>query len=400
MKKSMLSILLLTATVALAGCSSTSVPGTVDVTPKIQFKAESISLNGSSYFLYPGETFQLEPTIFPVVAYDAALIYESSDESVVKVGPTGLVTAVSDGTAIVTVRARENASAIASMKFYCMTKAKGADYLAKPVQNMQQYQKKNVKAPTKILSKAYVTYTYYCDNVMTSQTLINQDIMMDMDMTYNENPCALFELSAFYQDKRITGAPFMRSSVGYKILTDKDYHSYIFHDNDTVHNWLYVPTEFYLGTETTRGLAVYSIIDSLLVSGSDAVKDRIEDSLGTDWFGYSSMRQSGAYTSPDNTEKLYLYLTQDVDRTATGLTENNIGIPAETPYNDKGFFKVYFEKGNVKFYEQHFVDSYEYKGHNYVIDVKQDYSFYRDDEFTSVYPDFSKYTKVDTISDL
>lgn len=399
MKKTMLSILSLTAMVAITGCSSTAVPTTIDVTPKIQFKAESISLNGSSYFLYPGETFQLKPTIFPVVAYDAALVYTSSDEGIVTVSSTGLVTAVGEGTAVVTVKAKENTSAIATMKFYCLKMAKSVDHLTRPIQNMSQYQKRYVNAPRKILSKAYITYTYYCDEVITSQTLINQDIMMDKDMTYNDNPCALFELSALYQERRITDSPFMRSTVGYKVLTDKDYHSYIFHDNDTVHNWLYVPTEFYLGTETTRDLAVYALIDSLLVSGSDIVDDRIEDSLGTEWFGYPSMRRSGAYT-PDNTEKLYIYLTQDVDRTATGLTENNLGIPAETPYNDKGYFKVYFERGNVKFYEQHFVDSYEYKGHNYVIDVKQCYSFYRDDEFESVYPDFGSYTKVDKMDDL
>lgn len=61
-----------------------------------------ITLNRSELSMIEGELFQLEATVETPVALDKSVIYESSDPSVVKVDANGKLTAVSEGTAVIT----------------------------------------------------------------------------------------------------------------------------------------------------------------------------------------------------------------------------------------------------------------------------------------------------------
>ncbi len=70
---------------------------------------ESIDFSERSAILRKGRETQIEPIIYPLGIYDY-LTYSSDDESVAEVSPTGLVTAVGEGTAVITVTARSGAS--------------------------------------------------------------------------------------------------------------------------------------------------------------------------------------------------------------------------------------------------------------------------------------------------
>ena len=394
MKKSMLSILALTAIMTVTGCGNTVVADAA--TKGLKFEAEALDVSSKSEFLFPGETHQIQTLISPLKAYDAELVYSSSDEDVATVSSTGLVTSQGIGTATIRVASKNDPKIYSEMKIYSLEKKK-ADYLANPVQKMKQYADKNVTSPRKILSEAYVVYKMTIDGVVDNETRIRQNIMMDKDN-------ALMSLDSIYEEQKIAGSKFMRSSVGYKVLTDENYHSWLFHSNDSVANRLNVRTEYFAGTEVTRDLAVYAILDSLFSAGKDLVENRIEDSLGQDWYGYPSMRQCGGYTYPDMTDKLFLRMQQDIpaskDHVATAITESNLGIPAGTPYRELGDFDIYFERGNVKSYRQRFINYYEYNGKNYEFEIDQHYTFKRDDEFSVETPKFSDYTEVYSINDL
>ena len=386
----MLSILALTAIMNVTGCGNTVVADAA--TKGLKFPAESLDVSSKSEFLFPGESHQIQTLISPLKAYDAELVYTSSDESVATVSSIGLVTSVGIGTATIRVASKENPEIYSEMKIYSLEKKK-AEYLSTPIMRMEQYAKKNVTAPRKILSEAYVIYKMTIDGVVDNESRIRQNIMMDKDN-------ALMSLDSVYEEQKIAGSKFMRSTSGYKVLTDENYHSWLIHTNDSVANRLYVRTEYFAGTETTRDLAVYAILDSLFNSGKDLVENRIEDSLGKDWYGYPSMRQCGGYTANDMTDKLFIRLQQDVDREATALTENNLGIPAGTQYREVGDFDVYFERGNVKSYRQRFVNYYELNGKNYVFEIDQHYTFKRDNEFVVEMPNLGDYNEVYSINDL
>ncbi|OHX64505.1 Ig-like domain-containing protein [Flammeovirga pacifica] len=66
-------------------------------------KVESIALNSSSASLFAEETVQLEATVSPSDADNPSVTWSSSEISVAKVDSNGLVTAVSEGNATITV---------------------------------------------------------------------------------------------------------------------------------------------------------------------------------------------------------------------------------------------------------------------------------------------------------
>lgn len=82
-------------------CTVTSI-----ATEMIQAYVEEIRLDKEELVLYEGrEGYTLSLTIFPAEATDKTVIWESSDDAIVKV-ENGVVTPVSEGTAVITVTAR------------------------------------------------------------------------------------------------------------------------------------------------------------------------------------------------------------------------------------------------------------------------------------------------------
>lgn len=74
----------------------------------------SITLNETSQTLTEGETFQLTATVAPADATDPSLTWTSSNVAVATVSATGLVTAVSAGSATITAKANDGSGVSAS----------------------------------------------------------------------------------------------------------------------------------------------------------------------------------------------------------------------------------------------------------------------------------------------
>lgn len=74
----------------------------------------SITLNETSQTLTEGETFQLTATVAPADATDPTLTWTSSNVAVATVSATGLVTAVSAGSATITAKANDGSGVSAS----------------------------------------------------------------------------------------------------------------------------------------------------------------------------------------------------------------------------------------------------------------------------------------------
>ena len=74
-------------------------------------EVESLSIGNSVMYLLPGETAQFDVDIYPSGADESTLLWSSSDPEVVTVTADGTLTAVSAGTAIITVAADSGVSA-------------------------------------------------------------------------------------------------------------------------------------------------------------------------------------------------------------------------------------------------------------------------------------------------
>ncbi len=77
-----------------------------------QPKVDSITISDTAVQLSPNETFQATYTIAPEKAAKVKTTWTSSNQDIVTVDQTGLITAVSDGTATITVTAKDKMSVI------------------------------------------------------------------------------------------------------------------------------------------------------------------------------------------------------------------------------------------------------------------------------------------------
>lgn len=85
-------------------------------------KVNSITLNATEKKLWLAETFQLEAAVEPATATDKTVTWASSNTAVATVDDKGLVTAVADGEAEITVTANDGGGAKATCKVIVKTK--------------------------------------------------------------------------------------------------------------------------------------------------------------------------------------------------------------------------------------------------------------------------------------
>ena len=388
MKKSLLSILGLTAILALTGCNSGSASNGKS---SVVLPAEEIKLNAQSKALLVGEKFEIKPLITPLLASDAELVYESSDSSVATVSKNGVVTGKKQGKVTIKVSAKDDSEVFSEMEVNVFQRQ-----TVKNVKNklsaMGNYQKEHVTAPRKLKTVEVETRTLYCDGKVYHQTFEIATFILSKDDAY-------FYIGGIDEESKYFDAPEHRSTFAYHFYTDEDYHSFLFHENDNVRNWCYVPTEFYLGTETTRDGVIYAMMGSFFVSGSDIAENNVEYSLNENLLQATTFKivRDGGY-SDDNVFAQYSAVYDD--EVASIDEENNLDIPANTPYVETDTIHSHWYKGNVVSYMINFNLAYTVNGHNYVLDVRRDYSFERDDAFSFTLPDRSTYTEVYSAFDL
>ena len=102
-----------TITVKATDGSNTSASCTITVKAPVVL-VEGITLNATEQTLTEGETFALTASVTPENATNKSLAWTSSDENVATVDANGLVTAVKEGTATITVKATDGSNTSAS----------------------------------------------------------------------------------------------------------------------------------------------------------------------------------------------------------------------------------------------------------------------------------------------
>ena len=140
MKKQLLSVLALSAILALGGCSQAASASAAE-NAKLKFDVTEINLNSRSISLMIGEQFQIETVLTPLVAYNADLVYSSSDHEVATVTAEGLIEAIGEGSCDITVSSSDNEDVYQTMKVYVTTKLTGTTVITAPTV-LKNYQKK------------------------------------------------------------------------------------------------------------------------------------------------------------------------------------------------------------------------------------------------------------------
>ena len=92
----------------------------------VKQRAKGISLNKSSYFMIPGKTWTPKVTVKPSNTNDKRIQWSSSNKAVAKVNSKGKITAVSNGTAVITATARDGSKKKTSCTIYVLKGGTGA----------------------------------------------------------------------------------------------------------------------------------------------------------------------------------------------------------------------------------------------------------------------------------
>ena len=229
MKKSMLSIIGLVAAMTLTGCGGGS--ETPSSASSVVFPVETIQLNAGKKALLVGDSFQVKPFITPLLASSAKLVYESSDTQIASVDSNGLVVGKKQGNVTIKVSSKDNPDISTTMLVYVVSSQK-ADTIQTKLANLLVYQKTKVKKPRKLATTEVETRTLYVDGKAYNSTFEIANFVLDKDNAY-------FYIGGVDSESKYFDAPEHRSSFGYHFYTDVDYHSFLYHENDNVHNWCY-----------------------------------------------------------------------------------------------------------------------------------------------------------------
>ena len=398
MKKQLFAVLTLSAILALGGCAQASAARAADEN-KIKFDVTEIDLNSRSISLYAGDSFQISTVLTPLSAYAADLVYTSDDESIATVSSDGVVTAVAAGDCEIKVSYADDESVFQTMKVYVTNKLSKTK-APSAANAMGNYQTKNVKRAKRVRTYEVEKRTWYVDGEVEHYSNSYEEITMDEEKGF-------FYVGGRDVSTRVKDGAENRSTFGYYIFTNEDYDSHIYHHTDNAKNRCELATQFYLGTDVSRSEVVYKILDSLFKIGRDIALDTFDDEMGSDWFGiYILALGKGGGSTEDPTEGLTYDFAQSIapdeddPNLSTPTMEQNLDVPCYIPYTENDEFRVYWHRGEVKYYRAHFQLIYDYNDKHYMIDIDRRYTFERDDEFEVVYPNKNEFKKVDDIFDL
>ena len=93
----------------------------------VKQRATSVSLNKNSYFMIPGKTWTPKVTVKPSNANDKRIQWSSSNKSIARVDSKGKITAVANGTAVITAMAKDGSKKKAICTIYVLKGGSGTE---------------------------------------------------------------------------------------------------------------------------------------------------------------------------------------------------------------------------------------------------------------------------------
>ena len=234
------------------------------------------------------EELQLSTQGSPKKAPVGTVTWSSSNSAVATVDQNGLVSAISEGVAIVT------ATSAVGVKAECRVVVNNTNVLlskaAKSAAKILATQKSDEFEP---VSKIKVTEDYTTsktrDGVVVSRSAAAQTMWASVNDAY-------FRITSNDEDIKTADGSVVPSSSAYVFYTTDDYLSYIFCNSDGKSNYMYLDQSYLVDEEKTQFQALGEILQSFFVAGSKIMTDQFKNILGQSWLdgGYGSPKYKGS----------------------------------------------------------------------------------------------------------
>ena len=396
MKKSIISLVTLSAAVALSGC-----------TPTAKKAVEKPGVARYSHAMLIGDTHQIDPYLFdPIEEKAEQLVYTSDNESIAKVSNKGVVKAIGEGLVNITVTKKDTDEVVHTLPIYVTPKVSSSK--AKAYASRLKAKQTADKAEAKKL----IVYETYRSTTTANDELFKQSTFVE---TFTSSKAdAFFYIGGADEDIKNVGGSAYRSQFGYYVFTNPSYDSWIYHySGDDVKNKLEVSTQNYIGTETTRFEVVCKILASLFTSGSDIVLNGYKNVVGQDDLDdISGENGSGAFDIGGSDYKIksaglseangdFVATVSSGGTYAIGNTqESDWEIPAGTKFTYNETITTHWRGDYVKFQEITVKMVYTLNKIKYVRDMDITYSYVMDDDVVIERPNKDDYTTVRDVYDL
>lgn len=337
------------------------------------------------------ETLQLNVEGKPLKAPIGSLTWASSDASIASVDQNGLVTAVGEGTAIV------SATSEAGFKAECRVVVNNtnvfASVAAKSAAKILAAQKSTDWQPV-----TEVRLLERIKSVTTKGDEISSQFAWDQTLIPS-NQHAYFKIISDDKDVKTSNGSIVPSYTEYTFYTTDDYISYIFCNSNGKANYLSLDQAYLVDQGKTPFEGLGEVLQSYFVSGSSIMTRHFSDVLAQKQLdgGYNGCDYIGSFG--EDSGQFAFSLIQTGSWKADADDEDEMGVPIGTQLNATINVRYLWEN-NLLSYEN-LVQRYDYVVEGVPCSVVETVDFfYQARNVELEWPDVANYSLVDSIFDL
>ena len=403
MKKSFISLLSLSAMLAITGCSTTISYKKVDVDPKET--PTRLYVDEPGLVMFVGEQQQIHTNVFPLTASDSEIVYKSNNTSVASVDKTGLVTAKGGGKATIKVYSKDNPSVYETVvvgveknritgKTSAEKSTQRKDVAAKMKVQRQIQESKYMEGLTNKLDKVKIFNGYVIETTRDGEHYYSEHVRQDFTACKS---LGFFQFDIKDIEIKSPGGNPSFSNFGYYMFCNENFDAHAYKYDDSSAKRAYVSAEDYIG-KVDRIEVVMMMLDNIFTSQRKILTNQYTNALENSELSGSSMSKGG-YTDGGK-KSVAKYTSSTFDYEVKADEEDDLDIPAGTKLKLTQGGSYHWSKGRVDSSTSISKFVYELDGHNY---VHTEYAYTKvliENEVEIVYPNKDDYQEVATFIDL
>ena len=403
MKKSFISLLSLSAMLAITGCTTTISYKKVDVNP--EECPTRLHVDEPGLVMFVGEQQQIHTNIFPLTAVSSEIVYKSNKTGVATVDKNGLVTAKGAGTATIKVYAKANPSVYETVvvgveknKITGQTSAEKStqrkDVAAKMKVQRQIQESKYMAGLTDKLDKVKIFNGYVIETYKDGEHYYSEHVRQDFTACRS---LGFFNFDIKDIETRSPGGNPSFSNFGYYMFCNENFDAHAYKYDDSSAKRAYVSAEDYIG-KVDRIEVVMMMLDNIFTSQRRILTNQFTNALEHDELSGSSMSKGGY--SDGGKKSVAKYSTSTFDYEVKPSEESDLDIPAGTKMKLTQGGSYHWTKGRIDASNSFTKFEYDLEDGHYVHTEYAYTKVYIENEVEIVYPNKDDYQEVATFIDL
>ena len=360
------------------------------------------------------ESKKIDLEYLPYNANISGLEYESSDTTVATVSTDGVITAVKEGVADITVKANggelvSSCHVVVNNSNVPVTYATNRRNEIKNAQNDTSFSFGDSIYVASYESTARyegegndkkLTESRYIQKIWASKKITSSNDDTE-SMWFSESE-AYFRITSEATETLVEGGSVIPSRVDYIFYTTDDYFTYVFKTDGNKRNYMRVDQSSLAGQNVSKFDALSLVIGNFFVAGAEIITRQFDLSTGADLFGdstfWSTINKCGRFSGTKDKTELSVESIASHRYMVGDDQEDSFNIPARTIFTVDETIRCLWENNLVSSRVSDSVWSWKVNGIDYR-DVSHSESYF--DMNVELYkPNTSLYTKVDTIFDL